>query len=82
MTGVEDNENYNNYLIEFLLIKPEGQAYIKDFKFDNFPNSEYTIAVSIKEEICVFLLYVYFFTYSFFSVFYNSHSAYYDEYHS
>ncbi|CAL7946435.1 unnamed protein product [Xylocopa violacea] len=43
---IESREEYYNYLTEYLLLSKEGQAYVKDIKFDRLPAGEYNIMTS------------------------------------
>ncbi|XP_068082189.1 patched domain-containing protein 3 [Anabrus simplex] len=42
----ESDDEYKQYLIEFLLLTTEGQAYIKDLRFKNFLSTEYNITAA------------------------------------
>ncbi|XP_071449211.1 patched domain-containing protein 3-like [Hetaerina americana] len=42
----EHYEEFKGYLVEFLFMTPEGQPYIKDIKFSNFPLGDYNITAS------------------------------------
>ncbi|XP_046427563.1 patched domain-containing protein 3-like isoform X1 [Neodiprion fabricii] len=42
----EDNDEYHSYLTEYLLLTKEGQAYIKDIKFNRIPINDYNITTS------------------------------------
>lgn len=44
--NIESKEEYYGFLTEYLLLTTEGQAYIKDIKFDKLPIGDYNITVS------------------------------------
>ncbi|KAK2583937.1 hypothetical protein KPH14_001198 [Odynerus spinipes] len=43
---IESKDEYYGFLTEYLLLTTEGQAYIKDIKFDKLPIGDYNITTS------------------------------------